>query len=223
MPISGRSPPPLRAAVRSRADLAASWSGGFQQIQVRVTGSPRLMLPAVSTEAYTPTLTALRRAAVRRISGSLGRSPCGRVIMTQGAGCGDGKADVAADRRGVPDPVVLGEALVVRPGRHDDVGAEAPGLEAPLRVLAPQVIDRGGGQQMHHGDVEERPGRHVKIGHGIPVVQASHVRPVFLGRGARGPVTGLGFLQGHVPPERARENPAPDHRARWSRRCRQEG
>ena len=141
-------------------------------------------------------------------SGVLGQVPLRQGDHdAAGAGFSDGKADVAADRHGVPDPAVLSEALVVRAGRHDDVGAEAPRLEAPLRVPAPEAIDRRCGQQVHHGGVEERPGRHVKIGHGVPVVQASHVRPVLLGRGARGPLTGLGFLQGHVPIERPRESP----------------
>ena len=74
-----------------------------------------------------------------------------------GAGSGDGKADGAADRHGVPDPVVLSEALVVRPGRHDDVGAEAPGLEAahdgelPVPQQAPAGNLAGVQLLAHHG------------------------------------------------------------------------
>jgi hypothetical protein len=41
------------------------------------------MAPPLASEAYTPTFTALCCAAVRRIPESLGRSPCGNVIMTQ--------------------------------------------------------------------------------------------------------------------------------------------
>ena len=72
---------PPKLAAGGRADRTAGQRGGlplqpgavvlsrvrwcgvvvwrFQQFQVRVTGSPRRMLPPVSTEAYTPTLTAL--------------------------------------------------------------------------------------------------------------------------------------------------------------------
>ena len=41
------------------------------------------MVSPLSTEAYTPTFTALCWAAVRRMPESLGRSPCGSVIITQ--------------------------------------------------------------------------------------------------------------------------------------------
>jgi hypothetical protein len=145
------------------------------------------MAPPLATEAYTPAFTALCCAAVRRIPESLGRSPCGNVIMTQrGAGFSDGQADVAADRDGAADPVVFREAGIVVLRRHDDVGAEAPDFEAAVWVQHPQAVDRRGGQQVHNGDVEERPGRHLEIGHAVPVVQAGDVRPVLLGRAPEG-------------------------------------
>src|SRR5262245_33845453 len=48
-----------------------------------LTGSPRRTVPPRTTAAYTPTLTWLCWAAVRRIPGSLERSPCARVVITQ--------------------------------------------------------------------------------------------------------------------------------------------
>src|SRR2546428_2770776 len=48
-----------------------------------LTGSPRRIVPPRTTAAYTPTLTWLCWAAVRRIPGSLARSPCARVVITQ--------------------------------------------------------------------------------------------------------------------------------------------
>src|SRR6266851_4495286 len=47
--------------------------------------SPRLILPPCTTDAYTPTLTWLCCAAVRRIPGSLGKSRCASVVITQRA------------------------------------------------------------------------------------------------------------------------------------------
>lgn len=83
----------------------------------------------------------------------------GQVVLRQrdhhaaGAGFGDGQPDVAADRHGVPDPVVLGETPLFRPGRYDDVGAETPGLETSLRVQRPQMIDGRGGLVAQPGRV----------------------------------------------------------------------
>jgi hypothetical protein len=106
------------------------------------------MAPPLATEARTPAFTALCCAAVRRIPESLGRSPCGNVIMTQrGAGFSDGQADVAADRDGAADPVVFREAGIVVLRRHDDVGAEAPDFEAAVWVQHPQAVDRRGGRR----------------------------------------------------------------------------
>src|SRR5438309_415406 len=48
-----------------------------------LTGSPQRIVPPRTTAAYTPTLTWLCWAAVRRIPGSLGRFPCARVVITQ--------------------------------------------------------------------------------------------------------------------------------------------
>src|SRR5213592_1246948 len=146
---------PMRPAAHSPG--LAGGCGAAVWAQVSVTGSPRRMVPPLTTEAYTPTFTALCWAAVRRIPGSLGRSPCGSVTITQ-----------------------RGQGSV--------------------------MVDRRGGQQVHNGDVEERPGRHLKVGHGVPVVEPGHVRPVLLGRDAGGPASGTRFLQGHLPPERARED-----------------
>ncbi len=50
-----------------------------------LTGSPRRIVPPRTTATYTPTLTWLCWAAVRRIPGSLERSPCARVVITQRA------------------------------------------------------------------------------------------------------------------------------------------
>src|SRR5438094_7375808 len=41
------------------------------------------MVPPRTTAAYTPTLTWLCWAAVRRMPGSLERAPCARVVITQ--------------------------------------------------------------------------------------------------------------------------------------------
>jgi hypothetical protein len=106
------------------------------------------MAPPLVTEAHTPAFTALCCAAVRRIPESLGRSPCGNVIMTQrGAGFSDGQADVAADRDGAADPVVFREARLFAAGGYDDVGAEAPDFEAAVWVQHPQAVDRRGGRR----------------------------------------------------------------------------
>src|SRR5216683_8333839 len=76
----------------------------------------------------------------------------GQVVLRQrdhhaaGAGFSDGQPDVAADRHGMPDPVVLGETPLFRPGRYDDIGAESPSLETSLRVQRPEMIDRRGGK-----------------------------------------------------------------------------
>ena len=48
-----------------------------------LAGSPRRIEPPRATAAYTPTLTWLCCAAVRRIPGSHERSPCARVVITQ--------------------------------------------------------------------------------------------------------------------------------------------
>ena len=50
---------PSGPARRSRVRWCGVVVWRFQQFQVRVTGLPRRMLPPVSTEAYTPTLTVL--------------------------------------------------------------------------------------------------------------------------------------------------------------------
>src|SRR5215213_11945101 len=46
------------------------------------TKSPRRTIPPCSTDAYTPAWTWLYFATVRKMPKSLGRSPCGRVIIT---------------------------------------------------------------------------------------------------------------------------------------------
>src|SRR4029453_12077569 len=83
----------------------------------------------------------------------LGSSPedagvLGQVTLRQGdhhaalAWFGDGQPDGAADGQGAAEPVVLHEALAFFWGRDHDVGAEPPGLEAPLRVQGPQTPER---------------------------------------------------------------------------------
>jgi hypothetical protein len=74
----------IRSPQRGMRDslLPGNSRGVVEQVQVRVTASPRRMVPPLSTDAYTPTFTALCWAAVRRIPESLGRSSCGRVIIT---------------------------------------------------------------------------------------------------------------------------------------------
>src|SRR5258708_34615629 len=47
--------------------------------------SPRRIFPPCNTDAYTPTLTWLCCALMRRLPGSLGRLPCASVVITHRA------------------------------------------------------------------------------------------------------------------------------------------
>ncbi len=102
-----------------------------------------------------------------------------------GAGAGDPQADLVADRGRAADPVVLDETLLIGSGRYDDVRPEAPDLEASPRIQRAEAIDGRSGQQVHDGDIEERPRRQLEVGHRILEVKAFHIRPVLLGRRAR--------------------------------------
>src|SRR5207248_4701208 len=54
----------------------------------------------------------------------------------------DPQANLVADRDRVADPVVLDEALLIRPRRYNDVRPKAPHLEASLRIQHTQTLDR---------------------------------------------------------------------------------
>jgi hypothetical protein len=45
-----------------------------------------------------------------------------------------------------------------------------PDFEAAVWVQRPQTIDCRRDQQVHHSDVEEHPGRHLEVSHGVSVV-----------------------------------------------------
>ena len=122
----------LRPKLRRSGEEVAD---GVICAQPRVTVSPRWTRPVRRTSPYTPTWTSLWRAAVRRIPLSLGRSPCGSVVYDAArAVVGDLEHDVVADPKFSPHPFALHELGVIVLGTHDDVGSEAPDLEAALRV-----------------------------------------------------------------------------------------
>src|SRR5437773_11028699 len=56
--------------------------GSFARYAARLTESPRRIVPPRTTAAYTQTSTSLFCASVRRISGSVGRSPYISVVIT---------------------------------------------------------------------------------------------------------------------------------------------
>ena len=70
---------------------------------------------------------------------------------------GDVQAHRCPDGERVTDPSILRKALLVRGQLHHDVWTKPPDLEAALGIQLPQAIERGRGQQMDHGTVEERP------------------------------------------------------------------
>ena len=97
--------------------------------QPRVTVSPRWTLPVRRTSPCT------WRAAVRRIPSVLREialRKCGHDAAR--AAVGDLEHDVVADPKFSPHPAALHELGVIVLGTHDDVGPEAPDLEAALRV-----------------------------------------------------------------------------------------
>jgi hypothetical protein len=112
--------------------------------------------------------------------------------MTQrNAGPGDAQANGITDGHRLADPGILNEVLLVRGRRDHDVGTKARDLEAPLRIELVQPVERGGGQQMHHGTVEERPLGKGEVGHGVPVLESFQVGPILLGvHGTRGAAAG---------------------------------
>src|SRR5262249_10841817 len=69
----------IRPGMRSSTVLALCHAVARYAIR---TGSPRRIVPPCTTAAYTPTLTWLCWAAVRRMPGSLGSSPCASVVIT---------------------------------------------------------------------------------------------------------------------------------------------
>src|SRR6478735_1255002 len=100
--------------------------------QPRVTVSPRWTLPVRRTSPYTPTWISLWRAAVRRIPLSLGRSPCGSVVMTQRGQWSVISSSTSSPIRSSRATLALHELGVIVVGTHDDVGSEAPDFEAAL-------------------------------------------------------------------------------------------
>jgi hypothetical protein len=58
---------------------------------------------------------------------------------------------------------------------------------------------------MQDGNVEERSGRHLKVGHGVAVLQACHVGPIFF-RDPGSHLLNPRLHEGYVPSECARKN-----------------
>ncbi len=61
------------------------------------------------------------------------------------------------------------------------------------------------GQQVDDGNVEKRPGRHLKVGHLISVLKTRHVGPILL-RDARSHLLGSRVHEPYIPAECARKN-----------------
>src|SRR5207249_7477048 len=76
---------------------------------------------------------------------------------------------------------ILRKALLIRAQLHHDVWTKPPDFEATLRIQLAQAIERGRGQYMDHGTVEECLLGQREIRDRVPVVEAFHVRPVLLG------------------------------------------
>src|SRR5205809_5367971 len=70
------------------------------------------------------------------------------------------------------EPVILNEVLFARCRRNNNVWTKPPHLEAPLRIQFAQAIERGRGQQVDRGTVEERFLRQSEIGDRLSVVEA---------------------------------------------------
>src|SRR5262249_50398648 len=97
---------------------------------------------------------------------------------TARAGDRDFEADLGAQGQRAPDPGVLQEALAAAVGGNDDVGPEAPDLEAAGRVELAEPVDGRGREHVDGGKVEEGAGRHGLVGDGVAVGQAVQVGPV---------------------------------------------
>ena len=89
---------------------------------------------------------------------------------TAAGGAGHGKLHLA-DLQGLADPGLFDETLPVFGSGHEDVRTEAPGLEPAFRINLVQLDQRGNGNQMDGGAVEERPTRQREVGDGVPSVQ----------------------------------------------------
>ena len=129
------------------------------------------------------------------------------------AGAGDAQAHRVPDGERLALPGVLGEARLAG-GVHHEVRAEPPHLEAAPGVQRAQPVERGGGEQVDHRQVEEGARRQREVGDRVAVVEPLHVRPVLLGRGRPRvggggrdhPLLGaLGGLEAHRPAQHARQ------------------
>jgi hypothetical protein len=98
-----------------------------------------------------PTRRLFARLTVRRISGSLGRSPCGRVIMTHR---GSGMTIASAESKLTAHPGILDEAGGW--GFHDDVHPEAPRVEPALRASEAQLGKGRRSDDRQRAEVDER-------------------------------------------------------------------
>src|SRR5207237_7424404 len=87
-------------------------------------------------------------AVLREISLRKGRHDAARAVV------GDLEGDVVADPKFLPDPFAFHELGVIVEGAHDDVGPEAPDLEAALRVQLAEPVDRRGGEHLYRREVE---------------------------------------------------------------------
>src|SRR5206468_10083011 len=139
---------------------------------------------------------------------SAGRSPCGSVVMTQ-----RGQGPVTRKRTSSPIAAVWSiqsfstKPCVSGPVATNDVRPKAANLEAALGIERTQTLDRGGREQMDDGEIEERPRGQFPFGHGVPVVETLHIRPVLLGRRARRLFTLLRLRERDLAAERLGKDP----------------
>src|SRR5713101_1499547 len=94
------------------------------------------------------------------------------------AGPRDREAYGHPDGERVADPGILRKALLTRGQLQHDVRTKPPKLETTLWIQFPQAIERGRGQKMDHGNVEECPLGEREIGDRVSVVAAFHDRKV---------------------------------------------